>query len=82
MSTLHSQVFESLIASGHFSDPLLAQIKAQFLPAIITNAANKVQDVQVARKLVDALLADALARYRNDAIGIQKSSICDVRKTA
>nr|CCA27357.1 flagellar radial spoke protein putative [Albugo laibachii Nc14] len=62
ISTLHTQVFESLVKSGHFSDPLLTQIKDRFLPAVIANAAKKVEDVRIARKLVDALLANALVR--------------------
>lgn len=62
LSSLHTQVFDSLVDTGHFFDPLVRDIKEQFLPDMLESAATRANEVAVARALVENILVDSLTR--------------------
>lgn len=62
LSDLHTQVFDSLVETGHFYDPMLKDVKEVFLPQVVENAAAIAQEMDVVRKLVESLLIDTIKR--------------------
>lgn len=62
LSDLHTQVFESLVDSGAFYDPLLKDVRESFLPTVLENAAFVAHETALARRVVDAILADTIKR--------------------
>lgn len=62
LSDLHAQVFETLVEGGAFYDPLLKDVKELFLPTVLDNAAFVAHQTDLARRLVDAILADTIKR--------------------
>ncbi|RLN50347.1 hypothetical protein BBJ29_007812 [Phytophthora kernoviae] len=60
LANLHAQVFDTLVESGHFFDPLAKDIKQHFLPEMFENAAARANQLDASRKVLDTILADAL----------------------
>ncbi|KAE9309968.1 hypothetical protein PF008_g20567 [Phytophthora fragariae] len=60
LASLHAQVFDTLVESGHFFDPLAKDVKQSFLPALLENAAARANQLDASRKLLDAILVDAI----------------------
>jgi radial spoke head protein 3 len=68
LSDLHTKVFDSLIETGHFYDPLLKDIREVFLPDVVQQASEVAHATEIARKLVESILVDTLKR--RSAMGI------------
>lgn len=64
LSSLHAQVFESLVETGHFFDPVTKDVREQFLPDILEDAAVMANETAIARQLVDRLLLESLSRQQ------------------
>lgn len=64
LADLHTNVFDSLVESGHFFDPLLRDVKEQFLPQMVEDAASIAADTELARTLLDTILLDVLSNPR------------------
>lgn len=62
LSDLHKQVFDSLVDTGHFYDPISKDVNEVFLPQVLEQAAIGAQQLSVARKLVESILTDVLMR--------------------
>ncbi|CEG37518.1 flagellar radial spoke protein [Plasmopara halstedii] len=62
LTSLHAQVFDTLVESGYFFDPLAKDIKVNFLPELFENAASRAHQLDVGRRLLDTILIDALER--------------------
>ncbi|ETK94093.1 hypothetical protein F442_02878 [Phytophthora nicotianae P10297] len=60
LANLHAQVFDTLVESGHFFDPLAKDVKQNFLPGLLESAAARAHQLDAGRKLLDAILVDAL----------------------
>ncbi|KAG7392709.1 Radial spoke head protein 3 [Phytophthora boehmeriae] len=60
LASLHAQVFDTLVESGHFFDPLAKDIKQHFLPEMLESAAARANQLGASRRLLDTILADAL----------------------
>ncbi|EEY62071.1 flagellar radial spoke protein, putative [Phytophthora infestans T30-4] len=60
LATLHVQVFDTLVESGHFLDPLLKDVKHNFVPGLLEGAAAHAHQLDAGRKMLDAILVDAL----------------------
>ncbi|KAJ8578925.1 hypothetical protein ON010_g277 [Phytophthora cinnamomi] len=60
LASLHAQVFDTLVESGHFFDPLANDVKQNFLPRLLESAAARAQQLDISRKVLDAMLVDAL----------------------
>ncbi|KAG3234554.1 hypothetical protein PI124_g20396 [Phytophthora idaei] len=58
--SLHAQVFDTLVESGHFFDPLAKDVKQNFLPGLLESAATRAHQLDAGRKLLDAILVDAI----------------------
>lgn len=65
LSDLHTQVFDALVETGHFYDPLLKDVREAFLPQVLENAAFLAQETDLARRLVEAILVDTIKRRGN-----------------
>ncbi|KAF1315000.1 Flagellar radial spoke protein, partial [Globisporangium splendens] len=62
LSDLHAQVFDSLVETGHFYDPLLKDVKEVFLPRVVENASAVAQELDLARRVLESLLIDTIKR--------------------
>ncbi|TMW57853.1 hypothetical protein Poli38472_013327 [Pythium oligandrum] len=62
LSDLHSQVFDSLVETGHFYDPILKDVREVFLPDVVQNAAVRAHNTDIARKLVENILIETIKR--------------------
>lgn len=62
LGTLHRQVFDTLMTSGHFYDPVHREIETFVLPEILHEAANETGQVGQAQALVDQILLEMLQR--------------------
>ncbi|KAG6946155.1 hypothetical protein JG688_00016187 [Phytophthora aleatoria] len=60
LASLHAQVFDTLVESGHFFDPLAKDVKQNFLPGLLESAAARAHQLDAGRKLLDAILVDAI----------------------
>ncbi|KAL4160945.1 hypothetical protein PRNP1_001503 [Phytophthora ramorum] len=60
LASLHAQVFDTLVESGHFFDPLAKDVKQTFLPGLLEGAAARAHQLDAGRKMLDAILVDAL----------------------
>ncbi|RLN50844.1 hypothetical protein BBJ28_00022638 [Nothophytophthora sp. Chile5] len=60
LANLHTQAFDTLVESGHFFDPLAKGVKHEFLPEVLESAAARAQQLDSSRRLLDAILVDAL----------------------
>lgn len=64
LSRLHTQVFESLVETGHFFDPVTKDVREQFLPDVLEEAAAAANELAVARQLVESILLSSLTRQQ------------------
>jgi hypothetical protein len=64
LASLHSQVFESLVETGHFFDPVTKDVREQFLPDVLDEAAATANELTVARQLVESILLSSLVRQQ------------------
>lgn len=62
LSDLHTQVFDSLIETGHFYDPLHKDIREVFVPDIVQHASALAHNTDIARKLVETILLETIKR--------------------
>lgn len=62
MAVVQDRVFMRLVECGYFYDPLEREVREQFLPWVLDEAARFTDQVGLARKLADALLESALQR--------------------
>ncbi|OWZ16565.1 Flagellar radial spoke protein [Phytophthora megakarya] len=60
LASLHAQVFDTLVETGHFFDPLAKDVQQVFLPELLESAAARAHQLDAGRKLLDAILVDAL----------------------
>lgn len=81
LSDLHNNVFDKLMESGQFYDPIIKEVEDEFLPWLVTAVQTRVDSRLVARKLADDLVAHALQRRqeltqkRKDEIAARERAI-------
>jgi hypothetical protein len=61
LADLHSAVFDKLVGTGHFFDPVEREVDDVFMPWLHGEAAAFLGQQQAARQLADSLIAGALA---------------------
>ena len=61
LADLHSAVFDKLVGTGHFFDPVEREVDDVFMPWLHNQTANYLDQVVAARQLANDLLSGALA---------------------
>lgn len=61
LQDLHNAVFKNLRDTGFFYNPLEREITTEFLPGLVTQAQDKVEQIKVARQVTDNIIAAAVA---------------------
>jgi len=56
LSDLHESVFENLVESGHFFDPIARDVEASFMPWLQGQAIARIEGDQAAEKICEELL--------------------------
>jgi len=56
LSDLHESVFENLVESGHFFDPIALDVETSFMPWLQGQAIARIEGFQVAEKLCEDLV--------------------------
>lgn len=82
LSDLHSSVFSSLMDSGHFFDPLAKEVKDDFMPWLMDQVVDNLDQVATSRQLADGVIRAAmqLSIEKQKAAMLQKAA--DERKRA
>lgn len=62
LSDLHNSVFEKLIESGHFYDPVAQEVEEQFMPWLHSAVQEELKNVGVAQQLIGDMLGDAMKK--------------------
>lgn len=60
LSDLHDNVFNKLLDTGHFFDPLAREVEVDFMPWLLEAMSTNIKSSTTARQLVDSLLMNAL----------------------
>lgn len=61
LADLHSAVFDKLVGTGHFFDPVEREVNDLFMPWLHNETANFLGQITAARNLADELISGALA---------------------
>jgi len=60
LSDLHSSVFSALMDSGHFFDPLAKEVKEDFMPWLMDQVVENLDQVAMSRTLADDVIKAAM----------------------
>lgn len=72
LSDLHTSVFENLVDSGHFYDPVQQEVEETFLPWLTDMVVAKLDKVALSRQLADSLILASLAKCEAIADAAEK----------
>ncbi|GBG28003.1 Radial spoke head protein 3-like [Hondaea fermentalgiana] len=81
LSDLHNNVFDKLMESGEFYDPIIKEVEDDFLPWLVTSVQGRTDARLVACKLADSLVRRALER-RREITQQRKDAIAAARAAA
>jgi len=60
LSDLHSSVFSALMDTGHFFDPLAKEVKEEFMPWLMDQVTDNLDQVVMSRQLADGMIKAAM----------------------
>jgi len=60
LSDLHSSVFSALMDQGHFYDPLAKEFKEDFMPWLMDQVVDNLDQIQLSRRLADDMIVNAM----------------------
>lgn len=72
LADLVPSVFNNLRENGYFYDPVQRDLETGFMPWIVANTLNELNQLQVGRLLLDTLLRDVVNKRRDDYSNIEE----------